>query len=336
MGYIALIVQLIVLAWIGTSYASGELPQKPKVSKTKGTEGQEIRLGDTYCSYNGERITGKIYGFTPSDEMQAALEEVKRYSPPSEFFFVSSTVSTIAMAQIADGQKFILYNPEKFNKAEKNASTGFLRKGILAHEVGHLQLGHLALSKKDKERRHHEELMADRYSGMVLKQLGATLAEALAAVELAANTEESETHPNKESRKAAVASGWERPQDLKSSLEQEEAFWRPTKHQHQVLPKPRYARLEVENDPEGEYFVGPDNDIFKVSSEGDVLLVGEKIEVWSDAFPKPMTGYKVGGYYANAKVKEPFFSYTGSKVETNYTYTGRPPSGPLTGSSKSK
>lgn len=111
-----------------------------------------------------------------------------------------------AAAVVYNGKRYILYN-ERFLAAINNAvHTDWGGVSILAHEIGHHLNGHtLSRSGSNPE----DELEADEFSGFVLRKMGASKAEAQAAIELLSEEETSRTHPGKRYRLAAISTGWQ-------------------------------------------------------------------------------------------------------------------------------
>lgn len=110
-----------------------------------------------------------------------------------------------AAAVTYNGKRYILYN-EQFLAAINNAvHTDWGGVSILAHEIGHHLNGH-TLTKQGSN--HADELEADEFSGFVLRKLGASLAEAQAAINLLSQERHSATHPARSSRLASIKQGW--------------------------------------------------------------------------------------------------------------------------------
>ena len=105
------------------------------------------------------------------------------------------------------GKRFILYNPDFINRLDAAAGNKWASISILAHEIGHHLNGHTLENVGSQP---EKELEADEFSGFVLRRMGATLAEAQAAMRIAANYKQSLTHPGKTDRLTAIAAGWNR------------------------------------------------------------------------------------------------------------------------------
>ncbi|SFH03154.1 M48 family metalloprotease [Pontibacter chinhatensis] len=110
-----------------------------------------------------------------------------------------------AAAVIYNGKRYILYS-ERFLDAINNAvHTDWAGVSILAHEIGHHLNGH-TLSRSGSNPA--DELEADEFSGFVLRKMGASLAEAQAAINLLSEEETSRSHPGRSYRLAAISKGW--------------------------------------------------------------------------------------------------------------------------------
>ncbi|WP_199688447.1 M48 family metalloprotease [Pontibacter oryzae] len=110
-----------------------------------------------------------------------------------------------AAAVVYNGKRYILYN-ERFLAAINNAvHTDWAGVSILAHEIGHHLNGH-TLSRSGSNP--GDELEADEFSGFVLRKMGASLAEAQAAINLLSEERTSSTHPGRNYRLASISKGW--------------------------------------------------------------------------------------------------------------------------------
>lgn len=115
-----------------------------------------------------------------------------------------------AAAVIYNGQRYILYN-RQFVAAVNNAvKTDWAAVSILAHEIGHHLNGH-TLSRGGSN--HQDELEADEFSGFVLRKMGASMADAQAAISLLSDEAGSHTHPGRSIRLASISKGWRSAND---------------------------------------------------------------------------------------------------------------------------
>ncbi|GAB3857333.1 hypothetical protein GCM10028822_30850 [Hymenobacter terrigena] len=112
-----------------------------------------------------------------------------------------------AAAVVYDGQRYLLYNPDFLNAVNRAGHTDWAGISILAHEMGHHLNGHTLRAGGSQPA---DELEADEFSGFVLRKLGASLAQAQAAMATVADDEGSATHPGRTPRLTAISQGWQR------------------------------------------------------------------------------------------------------------------------------
>jgi hypothetical protein len=112
-----------------------------------------------------------------------------------------------AAAVVYDGQRYLLYNPDFLNAVNRAGHTDWAGISILAHEMGHHLNGHTLRAGGSQPA---DELEADEFSGFVLRKLGASLAQAQAAMATVADDEGSATHPGRAPRLTAISQGWQR------------------------------------------------------------------------------------------------------------------------------
>ena len=112
-----------------------------------------------------------------------------------------------AAAVVYDGKRYLLYNPAFLNSVNRAGHTDWAGISILAHEMGHHLNGHTLRASGSQPA---DELEADEFSGFVLRKLGASLAQAQAAMATVPDAEGSATHPGRTPRLAAIGQGWAR------------------------------------------------------------------------------------------------------------------------------
>ena len=110
-----------------------------------------------------------------------------------------------AAAVIYNGQRYILYNREFVADVNNATKTDWAAVSILAHEIGHHLNGHTLSSNGSNP---EDELEADEFSGFVLRKMGASLADAQAAINLLSEERSSHTHPGRSYRLASISKGW--------------------------------------------------------------------------------------------------------------------------------
>ena len=112
-----------------------------------------------------------------------------------------------AAAVVYDGKRYLLYNPTFLNAVNRAGHTDWAGISILAHEMGHHLNGHTLRTGGSQPA---DELEADEFSGFVLRKLGASLAQAQAAMATVPDAADSDTHPGRTPRLAAIGQGWQR------------------------------------------------------------------------------------------------------------------------------
>ncbi len=114
-------------------------------------------------------------------------------------------------ATVIRGQRLIIYDGAFMNRIERMTNTDWSAVSIMAHEIGHHLQGHTIDGLGGRPQK---ELEADRFSGFVLHQLGASLNESLTAILLLGSDKASATHPAKFDRVEAIKKGWLDADDL--------------------------------------------------------------------------------------------------------------------------
>lgn len=112
-----------------------------------------------------------------------------------------------AAAVVYGGRRYLLYNPKFLAAVNRAGHTDWAGISILAHEMGHHLNGHTLRAGGSQP---EDELEADEFSGFVLRRLGASLAQAQAAMATVSPNEGSATHPGRAPRLAAIGRGWSR------------------------------------------------------------------------------------------------------------------------------
>lgn len=115
-----------------------------------------------------------------------------------------------AAAVVYNGKRYILYSDSFLSRINNAVHTDWGGVSILAHEIGHHLNGH-TLSRSGSNPA--DELEADEFSGFVLRKMGASMAEAQAAIDLLSEEKSSRTHPGKSYRLAAISKGWKSAND---------------------------------------------------------------------------------------------------------------------------
>ena len=162
------------------------------------------------CNYTGDR-TLKTLPCTYSGQATSsrATRVVDRILKPiglmQNFKIMECPETRNCFAAVMNGQRFIIYDGAFMQQLEDATETDWTATSIMAHEIGHHLQGH-TLSMGGSS--HQKELEADRFSGFVLHQLGATLDESLVAIRAIGNVAASASHPGRAARLEAIRKGW--------------------------------------------------------------------------------------------------------------------------------
>ena len=109
-------------------------------------------------------------------------------------------------AVIERGRRMIRYDNDFLERTDQMARTKWASISIMAHEIGHHICGH---TQDNIGSTPSKELEADKFSGIVMASLGATLEQAKAAMNAVSSEQASSTHPGKRDRLSAIALGWQ-------------------------------------------------------------------------------------------------------------------------------
>ncbi|RYZ24266.1 MAG: membrane-binding protein [Chitinophagaceae bacterium] len=168
-----------------------------------------IRIG----THPGSTV-GALNNWTPS--APAASASVASEAP----YYVQEIMNTVglkpnfkvqaaridnAAAVVYGGQRYILYNPSFIDQLVGRTGNKWAAVSVLAHEIGHHLDGHTVTSAGSQP---ELELEADEFSGLVLHRMGASLADAQAAMRTIAADAATRTHPGRSDRLTAIARGW--------------------------------------------------------------------------------------------------------------------------------
>lgn len=119
-----------------------------------------------------------------------------------------------AYATIIHNKRYIIYDNDFLESLDNYAGTQWASISVLAHEMGHHYKNHVVDQGGSTPPR---EIEADYFSGYVMAKMGASLAEAKAAMNKIAATTASSTHPAKADRLRAIGNGWNYAQGLNNT-----------------------------------------------------------------------------------------------------------------------
>jgi hypothetical protein len=144
---------------------------------------------------------------TDISAMQQLLQEIINTTAVDIDLYLREADVLNLEASVSHRKKYISYNPSYINWLNTITGDKWAVLTLLAHEVGHHQKGHTTHRKSD---RLAAELEADEFAGYILYKLGATLEQTQEVMKFIAKLEDSETHPARASRMAALKTGWDK------------------------------------------------------------------------------------------------------------------------------
>jgi hypothetical protein len=154
-------------------------------------------------------------------EAEAAVDRILKVAGLTRNFVIEASYDVDNAESGVDGnnRRYIYYNPAFMERIKDAARTDWADLAIMAHEIGHHLLGHRTedggRTPQEEEQIHHrQELEADRYSGFILRYVGASLSEAQSAVEAYGDKDGSPTHPPMAARLEAIRAGWAEASDI--------------------------------------------------------------------------------------------------------------------------
>lgn len=169
----------------------------------------EIERG---CNFFGESIEKSVYSFDSDEEAESAVRRIMKYTGlPANFIIKAADVpnAEAVIPRQNNGniypKRLILYNQLFMTRVKNMTHTDWAAISILAHEIGHHLSGH---TLETTGSRPPIELEADRFSGFILAKMGASLDEALIAINTITSDQPSTTHPGRQSRLAAITNGY--------------------------------------------------------------------------------------------------------------------------------
>jgi len=171
---------------------------------------QNIKQNCNYIQILND-TTMNIYNTQKSDII--VFQDILNYSGlPFGFELYSSNVSN-PISLVYKGNRIIIYNKHKVNNDHKK-KIDWKTISIIAHQLGHHLSGHQLQNGIARE---EEELIADKFSGFILYNMGATYGEATSALNLLFNDTKIGFYPNKVDRLNAIKSGWLEANSIKDS-----------------------------------------------------------------------------------------------------------------------
>jgi len=174
----------------------------------------ESTFAGELCNHLQENARGYLHSgglSTAAEYMVASLLEP--VGLPQNFKVSECRDIRNAVATTYDGERYIIFDPDFVTGFTSEVGDGlWLKRSILAHEIGHHLCGHTLKNAKTLAHQRDMELEADEFAGFILGRLGATEREALLAVNRYGKigNDINSTHPSKTRRQSAVLKGYQK------------------------------------------------------------------------------------------------------------------------------
>lgn len=167
------------------------------------------RSGSFVCNYTGGKPGPQVVCFPTTTSSGHAERVVDRILKPiglmRNFKVIECSNTDNCFATVLKGQRFIVYDGAFMRQIEEETETYWSSISIMAHEIGHHLQGHTIDGRGGQPLK---EIEADKFSGFVLHQLGASLEESMVAVRALGDEHATSTHPAKPVRLDAIRKGW--------------------------------------------------------------------------------------------------------------------------------
>ncbi len=186
-------------------------------------------LSGKYGSGIGVPSPSSVLNALASGQPPSIIREIIAISGKELAVDFQAQANFSAMAAVVkqpNGRVTLLYDFQRIELFEQDKKNNWTVAAILAHEIGHIVLGHLTIRSSIKCLQPNSEskdlpcisvedleLACDAYAGFVLRRLGASLEEVERAFAFFP-AEPSLGYPTREQRIQAIANGWRSPNPM--------------------------------------------------------------------------------------------------------------------------
>ena len=205
----------------------------------------------------------------------AVYQIVKHSGLVPNFEIVELEDISTAVAYQKGKKRYIGYNAFFLERLTQETGTDWSAISVLAHEIGHHFLGHTLHPPTSFS----EELEADKYSGFILYQMGATLEETLAAIKEVGHEFDTTFHPSIQLRQQAIKQGWEEARaidqgthniDMADSID------------NQIVSKLNFI------DDRGNYYISNENSVLLFNSFAQPVKIGNIDTCDKQSYPRKL------------------------------------------------
>ena len=218
-------------------------------------------------TFSQDSLSTENYAFEPDKVAKEAVSKIVQYTGlNSNFIVVADNNITTAIAYLKNNKRYIAYNPKFIEKLNTKTSTNWAAVSVLAHEIGHHLSGHTLLKNQSPG----NELIADKFSGFILFQMGASMNEAKAALSTIGHEMDTTKHPPKHSRLEAIQEGWNEAELLRDV----NAY-----HGAESNPQNSITKFVYQCSFKGDdhiYFVDEKDNIIWYNNIGKPIVIGKK------------------------------------------------------------
>jgi hypothetical protein len=165
--------------------------------------------GLRFCHYYGETPGEALFKFKADTEALSFIQRVTKYTGiPQNFTVWAANVRNASAVHDANtNQRLILYSQDFIKTITQATGDQWAATSVMAHEIGHHLINHTLASTTVGTAKAQEELEADKFSGHVLRKMGASLKDAKTAMERQPD-QTPRGYPAKSARLAAIENGW--------------------------------------------------------------------------------------------------------------------------------
>jgi hypothetical protein len=209
------------------------------------------------CTYTGLQGLGSLCDFMryspgSNNHAERVVDRILQPIGLLRNFQIQECANTQnCFATVLRGQRYIIYDAAFMQRIESVTRTDWSAISIMAHEIGHHLQGHTIDGTGGQPKK---EIEADRFSGFVLHQLGASLDESLVAIKTLGNDVATSTHPAKFARMEAIRKGWQEAEEVypNGSVRNEDKPARPDQTLETNEETPVIATQSVQYYPDGK------------------------------------------------------------------------------------
>lgn len=200
--------------------------------------------------------------FDTERKAKLAVYQIVRHSGLSPNFNIIELDDISTAVAFQKGKKrYIGYNAQFLKRLTTETGTDWSAISVMAHEIGHHFLGHTLHPPTTFS----EELEADKYSGFILFNMGATLEETLAAINEVGHEFDSLFHPSFEIRQTSIKTGW---LEAKALSEGKNYISLSDSIDETIVSQLNFI------DDKGNYYISTSNDVFLFDSFAQPVKVG--------------------------------------------------------------